>query len=71
MIADPPRLKRVTLAEFEAFICLPENRDRNFEYIAEEIVEMAASGYSSIITGIILTILEPMGMLEPVAKRQN
>jgi Uma2 family endonuclease len=31
---------RQTVAEFEAFLALPENRDRNFELIDGEIIEM-------------------------------
>jgi Uma2 family endonuclease len=31
---------RTTVADFEAFLALPENRDRNFELIDGEIIEM-------------------------------
>lgn len=38
---------QVTLAEFEAFVRLPENRERLFEYINGEIREVVSNGYSS------------------------
>lgn len=37
----------VTPAEFEAFIRLPENADRDFEYIGGEIVEVVSNPLSS------------------------
>jgi Uma2 family endonuclease len=37
----------VTIEEFERFIQLPENRDRNFEYIGGEIVEVVSNPLSS------------------------
>ena len=36
-----------TLSDFEAFINLPENADKLFEFIAGEIVEMPSNPYSS------------------------
>ncbi|MBL8118231.1 MAG: Uma2 family endonuclease [Anaerolineae bacterium] len=37
----------VTLEAFERFVALPENADRNFEYIAGEIVEVVSNNYAS------------------------
>ena len=37
----------VTEDEFDRFVMLPENRDRNFEYIAGEIVEVVSNSKSS------------------------
>jgi Uma2 family endonuclease len=37
----------ITDAEFDHFVMLPENRDRNFEFIAGEIVEVVSSSKSS------------------------
>lgn len=36
-----------TLEEFEAFVQLPENADRTFEFIAGEIVEVPSNPYAS------------------------
>jgi len=41
----------VTEEEFDRFVMLPENRDRNFEYIAGEIVEVVSNSKSSSIGG--------------------
>jgi Uma2 family endonuclease len=41
------RQKEVTKEEFYHFVMLPENRERNFEYIAGKIVEVVSSGKSS------------------------
>lgn len=37
----------MTDAEFDRFVMLPENRDRNFEFIAGEIVEVVSNSASS------------------------
>ncbi len=37
----------VTDEEFDRFVALPENADRNFEYIAGEIVEVVSNSLSS------------------------
>jgi Uma2 family endonuclease len=39
--------QRYTLEDFEAFIQLPENSDRLFEFIGGEIVEVPSNPYSS------------------------
>lgn len=39
--------KEVTKEEFYRFVALPENRDRNFEFIAGEIVEVVSNNESS------------------------
>ena len=41
----------VTEDEFNRFVLLPENRDRNFEYIAGEIVEVVSNSKSSATAG--------------------
>jgi len=41
----------VTDEEFDRFVMLPENRDRNFEYIAGEIVEVVSNSKSSSTAG--------------------
>lgn len=46
-------LKRYTLEEFDKFISLPENRDRSFEFIGGEIVEVVSNSYSSTIAMLI------------------
>lgn len=37
----------ITDAEFDRFVALPENRDRNFEFIAGEIVEVVSNRKAS------------------------
>jgi Uma2 family endonuclease len=37
----------MTIEEFEAFVNLPENRDRRFEFIDGEIIEVPSNPYSS------------------------
>ncbi|MCA0454256.1 MAG: Uma2 family endonuclease [Chloroflexi bacterium] len=41
----------VTEDDFNRFVMLPENRDRNFEYIAGEIVEVVSNSKSSSTAG--------------------
>lgn len=41
------KTRLVTVEEFERYIWLPENRDRNFEYIGGEIVEVVSNPVSS------------------------
>ncbi len=41
------RTQPITKTEFERFVMLPENRDRNFEFIAGEIVEVVSNNKSS------------------------
>jgi Uma2 family endonuclease len=48
---------RYTLADFEAFIGLPEHADQVFEYIGEDIVEVPSNPFVSKIAGLILTAL--------------
>jgi Uma2 family endonuclease len=45
-------VKTSTVEEFDAFIELPENLDRNFEYIGGEIVEVPSNPFASKISGI-------------------
>jgi Uma2 family endonuclease len=46
-------VKAYTVDEFDAFIELPENLDRNFEYIGGEIVEVPSNPFASKISGIV------------------
>ena len=39
--------KRLTVTEFDAFVQLPSNEDKLFEYIGGEIVEVPSNPYSS------------------------
>lgn len=38
-----------TIADFEAYIHRPENRDRDFEFIAGEIIDVVSNNYSSLV----------------------
>lgn len=49
-----PGVQQVTQADFEAFIALPENRERTFEFINGEIVEVPSNPFVSVIAGLIL-----------------
>lgn len=49
--ATLPALQRVSEAEFDAFLALPENADRRFELILGEIVEVPSNPLSSEIAG--------------------
>ncbi|MGQ9887282.1 MAG: Uma2 family endonuclease [Aggregatilineales bacterium] len=44
----------LTLADFEAFINLPENSERTFEFISGEIVEVPSNPFVSEIAGLIM-----------------
>lgn len=56
MVLDTKR--RITVEEFEAFTELPENADKVFEFIGEEIVEKVPSNaYSSKIAARIIFLL--------------
>ncbi len=52
-----PIREMATLADFDAFIRLPENSDRVFEFIGGEIVEVPSNPLASKIAGLILTAL--------------
>lgn len=43
----------ITAADFEAFVHLPENRDRRFEFVEGEMREVVSNNYSSMVAGII------------------
>lgn len=47
-------LPRLTTAEFDAFVDLPENAERLFEYIAGRAVEVRTNPYMVAIAGRIL-----------------
>lgn len=49
--------KFVTVEEFDTFIMLPENRERRFEFIGGEIVEMVSNNYSSLIAMLIGSLM--------------
>src|SRR5690349_15884518 len=40
-------MQPVSKEQFYEFVMHPENRDRNFEYVAGEIVEVVSNGHSS------------------------
>ena len=46
---------RVTLTEFEAFIALPENHDKTFEFIGGEIAEVPSYPFVSMIAAKFIT----------------
>lgn len=53
----PSLERKLTPAEFDAFVLLPENHDTLFELIAGEIVAVSSNSISSKISGWILTHL--------------
>jgi len=57
------KVRRYTVEEFDEFVLLPENRDRQFEYIAGEIVEVVSNPKSSKIAARIIMLFGPY-MLE-------
>lgn len=48
---------QLTLAEFEAFIAQPEQRDWTFEFIGGEIVEVPSNPFVSVIAARIITLI--------------
>ena len=52
-----PAQRSKTIEDFEAFIFHPENVDRNFEFIAGEIIEMVSNSYSSEIAAEIIFLI--------------
>ncbi len=63
MVAMPQIGTRVSLEAFEAFIALPENANRDFEYIEGKIVEVVSNNYSSLVGGTLL------GEIYPIVKK--
>lgn len=53
MIAEPELKQRLTVEEFEAWVELPENHDRLFEFIGGEIVEVPSNAFVSEIASLI------------------
>ena len=49
--------RRYTIDEFEAVVNAPENADRLFEFIGEEIVEVPSKPYSSQVAAFIIAAL--------------
>ena len=47
-------VKRMTIAEFDTWVDEPAQRDKTFQYIGGEIVEVGSNPYSSLIAGEIL-----------------
>ena len=43
----PTQWQRMTVAEFDAFVLRPENVERHFEYIGEEVLEVVSNELSS------------------------
>ncbi len=54
MVATPQLEMRVSLEAFEQFIALPENANRDFEFIEGKIVEVVSNNFSSKIGGLFL-----------------
>lgn len=44
----------VTIEQFQAFVALPENTDKRYEWIDGEIIEVPSNPFVSVIAGIIL-----------------
>ena len=63
MVAMPLMETRVSLEAFERFIALPENANRDFEFIDGKIVEVVSNNYSSLIASILT------GEIYPVVKK--
>ncbi len=53
MVATPQLETRVSIEEFEQFIALPENANRDFEFIEGKIVEVVSNNYSSLIASML------------------
>ncbi|MCA0457525.1 MAG: hypothetical protein LCI00_26395 [Chloroflexi bacterium] len=58
--------KEITKEDFYRFVALPENRDRNFEYIAGEIVEVVSNNESSEVAAVLIGELH--GFIRPSAQ---
>jgi Uma2 family endonuclease len=54
MVLETDIRQALTLADFEAFIDLPENRERTFEFISGEIVEVPSNPFVSEIAGLVM-----------------
>ncbi|MCA0454671.1 MAG: Uma2 family endonuclease [Chloroflexi bacterium] len=54
MVASPVIETRISLDAFEQFISLPENANRDFEFIEGKVVEVVSNNYSSKIGGMFL-----------------
>lgn len=63
MVASPLIENRISLEDFEAYITLPENANRDFEFIEGKIVEVVSNNYSSMIASILT------GEIYPVVKK--
>ncbi len=63
MVASSLIESRVSLEAFEAFIVLPENANRDFEFIEGKIVEVVSNNYSSMIASILT------GEIYPIVKK--
>jgi Uma2 family endonuclease len=57
MMVAQPQFHTISPSEFDRFALLPENRDRLFEFIAGEIVEVVSNPQSSNIAAIISAFL--------------
>jgi Uma2 family endonuclease len=57
MMAIAPAPLRMTAEEFDIFVTLPENTDRDLELIDGRIVEVVSNHYSSKIAGLFITFL--------------
>src|SRR5262245_7155912 len=57
MVLTPDETKLYSIEEFDAFVSLPENHERLFEYIGGEIVEVVSNPYSSKIGSLLNTYI--------------
>ncbi len=56
---------RVSLEAFEQFIALPENANRDFEYVGGKIIETVSNNYSSLVASILT------GEIYPIVKKEK
>lgn len=49
-----PKIRKMTVEEFDQFVLLPENADKRLEFIAGEIIDMVSNSYCSIVAGLFI-----------------
>lgn len=57
MVLETGIRQPLTLADFEAFISLPENSERTFEFISGEIVEVPSNPFTSAVAAQIIILI--------------
>lgn len=57
MVLKTETRQPLTLADFEAFVNLPENRERTFEFISGEIVEVPSNPFVSAVAAQIIILI--------------